>query len=150
MAEPAPKRIWDAALGQLQIHVTKPNYDTWLKETVGLELADDRFIVGAPTEFVKEWLSTRMRSLVSQALDNVIGRPTEVSFQIIGPENGAGGNGNGHSLSPTVAPTATPVSAPAPQRSNPKFSFANFVVGPSNNLAVAAALGAAGQSRQRL
>jgi chromosomal replication initiator protein len=143
MAEPSAKRIWDAALGQLQIHVTRPNYDTWLRETVGLELADDRFIVGAPTEFVKEWLSTRMRSLVSQALDNVIGRPTEVSFQIIGHNNGSGGNGNGHGLPLAAAPTPAPVSTPARQRPNPKCSFASFVVGPSNSLAVSAALGAA-------
>ncbi|MEE8369699.1 MAG: chromosomal replication initiator protein DnaA, partial [Dehalococcoidia bacterium] len=48
-----------------------------------------------------------------------------------------------HGLPPTTAPTPAPVSAPAPQQPNPKFSFANFIVGPSNNLAVAAAMGAA-------
>ena len=40
MADPTAQRVWDAALGQLQIHVTRPNYDTWLKDTRGLRIED--------------------------------------------------------------------------------------------------------------
>ena len=138
MVEPAAQRIWEAALGQLQIHVTKPNYETWLKDTVGLHFADGRFVVGAPTEFVKEWLSTRMRSLVSQTVGGIVGQPTEVSFQIIAHENG--GTGNGATASP--AQTAKPTSYPHP---NPKLTFTSFIVGPSNHLAASAALAAAEQ-----
>ena len=58
MGDPTAERIWDATLGQLQIHVTRPNYDTWLKDTKGLRFGDGQFVVGVPTEFVKEWLAT--------------------------------------------------------------------------------------------
>ena len=46
MDDPAARRIWDAALGQLQLQVTRPNYDTWLKDTIGLSLDDGDFTVG--------------------------------------------------------------------------------------------------------
>ena len=42
------------------------------------------------------------------------------------------------------APTPKPVVAPPLEGLNPKYTFANFVVGPSNQLAHAAAIGAAG------
>ena len=139
MDDPAAQRIWNAALGQLQIHVTRPNYDTWLKDTIGLRLDNGHFVVGAPTEFVKEWLSTRMRSLVCQTLGNILGGPVEVAFEITGR------NGNGHDLplAEATLPQAM-VSSPAPRpRLNPKYTFATFVTGDSNRLAAAAALAAA-------
>ena len=38
---------WAAALGQLQLSVNRPNFDTWLRDTVGLRCEDDVFVVGA-------------------------------------------------------------------------------------------------------
>src|SRR5438128_1098298 len=84
MGDPAAERIWDAALGELQIHVTRPNYDTWLKDTQGLRFGDGVFVVGVPTEFVKEWLASRMRSMVAQTVGGVMGQAMEVTFEIIG------------------------------------------------------------------
>ena len=143
MDDPAAQRIWHAALGQLQIHVTRPNYETWLKDTVGLRLEDGLFVVGAPTEFIKEWLTTRMRGLVTQTLGGILGRPVEVGFEIIG-RNG-NGHPNGHEL--PLAGASLPqlvASSPSPrQRLNPKYTFDTFVVGDSNRLAAAAAIAAA-------
>ena len=34
------RTLWEAALGQLQLQVTRPNYETWLRNTVGLALED--------------------------------------------------------------------------------------------------------------
>ena len=57
MADATAQRIWNTALGQLQIHITRPNYDTWLKDTEGLRVEPGIFVVGVPTEFVKEMLA---------------------------------------------------------------------------------------------
>ena len=143
MANPAAQRIWDAALGQLQLHVTRPNYDTWLKDTVGLHLEDGLFVVGAPTEFVREWLATRMRSLVSQALSRIIGGPTEVAFEIV-RGNSEGEYRSASSLALVTSPAQAIISSPQPQQNlNPRYTFANFVVSSCNRLAAAAAIAAA-------
>ena len=107
MADPTAQRVWDAALGQLQIHVTRPNYDTWLKDTRGLRIEDGCFVVGVPTEFVKEMLGTRMRGLVSQTIGGILGSPTEVSFEIISA-NGNGHTANGHAPANNNGRTTTP------------------------------------------
>ena len=141
MADPTAQRIWNAALGQLQIHVTRPNYDTWLKDTEGLSLGDGRFVVGVPSEFVKEWLGTRMKSLVSQTVGGIMGQPMEVAFEIIGS------NGNGHQESLPLASGSTAQaiisSPPTRQRLNPRYTFRSFVVADSNRMAAAAASAAA-------
>ncbi len=147
MGDPSAQRVWDAALGQLQIHVTRPNFDTWLKDTQGLRISDGCFVVGVPTEFVKEWLATRMRGLVAQTVSGILGQPMEIAFEIA-PRNG---NGNGSSPSATAElplATASPVdvvtSSPViPQRLNPRYTFRSFVVADCNRLAAAAAIAAA-------
>jgi len=145
MAESTAQRIWNAALGQLQIHVTRPNYDTWLKDTEGLRVDGEYFVVGVPTEFVKEWLSTRMRSLVSQTVGGILGQPMDVSFEITGKN----GSSNGHAaadvpLSTTGSVAQAVISSPVPKhRLNPRFTFDSFVVANSNRMAFAAAIAAA-------
>jgi chromosomal replication initiator protein len=142
MADATAQRIWNTALGQLQLHVTRPNYDTWLKDTEGLRVEPGHFVVGVPTEFIREWLGTRMRSLVCQTVGGIMGRPTEVSFEITG--NGHS-NGNGHlettlPLAGAASPAQAVISSPMPQqRLNPRYSFKSFVVADSNRMAAAAA-----------
>ncbi len=152
MGDPSAQRVWDAALGQLQIHVTRPNYDTWLKDTKGLRIVDGCFVVGVPTEFVKEWLSTRMRGLVVQTVGNIFGEPLDVAFEIT---NGKVGTGNGLApgngcaavedlpLANGSAATAVISSPVLPLRLNPRYTFRSFVVADSNRLAAAAASAAA-------
>lgn len=154
MADPTAQRVWDAALGQLQIHVTRPNYDTWLKDTRGLRIEDGCFVVGVPTEFVKEWLGTRMKGLVTQTVGGILGQPTEISFEILAPN----GNGTGHATTGGNGRAATqedmPLAEASPvhsiisspllrQRLNPKYTFRTFVTADSNRIAAAAALAAA-------
>ena len=54
MPSRTPQEIWEAALGELQIQVSKPNYRTWFGKTCGLDYQNDRFTIGVPNSFVAE------------------------------------------------------------------------------------------------
>ena len=56
--KPAPD-IWETALGELQIQVSKSNYRTWLKKTVGVRYQDDQFVIGVPNTFIAEYLDVK-------------------------------------------------------------------------------------------
>ena len=68
MQDVAAHRVWDTALGQLQLQVTRPNYDTWLKDTVGLNTDNGSFVIGTPSDFVSEWLSTKMGPVIAKTV----------------------------------------------------------------------------------
>ena len=55
-----PDSIWQSVLGRLQLQVTKPNFDAWLRATRGLELAGQKFVVSTPNAFVAEMLQSRL------------------------------------------------------------------------------------------
>ncbi len=77
-----PGQLWAAVLGQLQMQVTKPNFDTWLKHTSGLAYADGEFVVGTPNAFVAEMLEQRMYSLIAQTVESVVEAEVEVRFAV--------------------------------------------------------------------
>jgi chromosomal replication initiator protein len=116
--------IWQAALGELQLQVTKPNYHTWLEKTEGLSYQNNQFVVGVPNAFVAEYLEQNQRSLIEKTLIGLTHPEVKVAFRI----------------SPDKPATAQQVARPA---GNSRYTFDSFIVSNSNRLAYAAALSVA-------
>jgi len=113
------QEIWETALGELQIQVTKPNYRTWLEKTVGLGYQNKQFIVGVPNAFVAEYLDKNQRSLIEKTLIGLTHPDIKVVFQV------------------SPGKTATvPTTRPG---GNSRYTFDSFVVSNSNRLAYDAA-----------
>jgi chromosomal replication initiator protein len=136
-----PEQLWEAALGELQLQVTRPNYDTWLRGTVGLRYDGETLVVGAPSDFATEWLGRKLRPTISRALSGLAGSPVPVCFEVLGapapiidPEPEANG-----SRARTATLTRTPAIPYAPPRLHEKYTFGTFIVGTSNRLPHAAA-----------
>ncbi len=138
-----PQMLWETALGELQLQVTRPNYDTWLRDTVGLRYDGETLVVGAPTDFATEWLNRKLRPLVAQTLTGIAGTPLPVAFEVLGARAAA-------SVAAAPAPQMdagltlrSPSASYTPPRLHEKYTFRTFIVGPGNQLAHAAAQGAA-------
>lgn len=132
--------IWKAALDELQGKVSPANYQTWLKNTVGLTYSDSCFTVGVPSSFVTESLEKRLNPLIEKTLTGITGKPVSVQFQVH-----LGNNGDEELVPPVPS---SPSSAnykqrPTAPKLNRKYTFSSFIVGSSNRLAHAAALGVA-------
>lgn len=139
------KEIWEAALGELQLQVNKPNYDTWLKDTTGLSYRDDIFVIGVPNVFAAEWLKNRLYSLIKRTVSSITGKATHVEFEIHAPNQGA-------PMPPTYADGGTSAKLREPVKTaklNPKYTFDTFIAGESNRLAYAAALEVSEEPGQR-
>ncbi len=139
MEEGSASHVWETALGQLQLQVTRPNYNTWLRDTVGLRFDEGRFIVGAPSDFTTEWLSTRLRPLISKVLTALTGQAVEIGFEVLG----APGVSQGAPVAVAHGPVAVFKPTWPRPRLNPGFTFDSFVVGSCNRLAHAAAMAVA-------
>ena len=78
------KETWKAVLGELQLQVPKPMFETWIKRTIGVRMDDEVFVVGAPTPFAVEWLERRMYHAIQTLVQKVTLKPLEVRFQVLG------------------------------------------------------------------
>jgi chromosomal replication initiator protein len=147
------KQVWRAALGELQVSLSPANYETWLRDTLLVDVEEQRFRIAVPNGFAKDWLESRYRSLISQTLARIVGYSVQVEF-VIGstPEAAA-------DIATEVAePPPTGPARPSPQVRveptrvggeggttylNPRYTFSNFIVGSANRLAHAASLSVA-------
>ena len=132
MGSRPPQEIWEAALGELQIQVSKPNYRTWFEKTLGLSYQDNQFVIGVPNAFVGEYLDKNQRSLIEKALISLTSPDVQVAFQVNGGTN-------------TPREPNTDVKIPTAMRTyqpklNPRYNFDSFVEGDNNCLARSAAL----------
>ena len=133
------REVWRAVLGDLQLQLPRPTFETWLKQTEGVDFRDDLFVVEAPSTFAVEWLERRMYHALQKTLEKVTGRFLELRLEVKSEEPI-------YAVEQAVTPPeivghTVPIAKPLFEvRSfNPKYSFESFVVGPSNRLAFSAA-----------
>jgi chromosomal replication initiator protein len=79
-----PQTIWETALGQLELQVTRPNFETWLRPTTALRLEGHHLIVGVPSDFALEWLRSRMAGIVNRTVSRLLDAEATVSFEVLG------------------------------------------------------------------
>jgi chromosomal replication initiator protein len=139
--------IWRNTLGELQISLSKANFETWFKTTFIYEYKKGIFTIGVPTFFVEDWLKKKYLKEIQKALQNQIDEPIiSIKFKIAAPKpDQVVALDQDKVIHKAVDKSEPKVDIIAPQiltqnaMLNDNYIFENFVVGPSNQLAFAAA-----------
>ncbi len=76
------ERIWQATLGELQLQMTRGTFNQWLKPTRVLERRDGVFVIGVDSDYMQDWLDSRLRAKVERTLAGVVGGEVEVEFVV--------------------------------------------------------------------
>lgn len=139
--------MWQNILGELQITLSKANFETWFKNTFILDYKKGVFTIGVPTFFVEDWLKKKYLKDIIKALQKQVDEPIQaIKFKIAIPkEEQKIDFGKDKVIHKPVdkqpaAKTFTPsVNLLENISLNDRYTFENFVVGPSNQLSFAAA-----------
>jgi len=136
--------LWRAALGEIELSISKANFITWFKNTSILSNEDGRVVIGVPNGFAKEWLENKYNLYILKSLRNIQSNIKEVSCTIgAGQENVP----KEHPIDAILPPKKNILPKPTPEKTfvtsqgnnlNPKYTFENFIIGGSNELARAA------------
>ena len=109
MGQSQPAEMMDAAwkevMDALQSELSGPTFQNYLRHVRPLRLTSDRLTLSAPSDFVKDWLMRRFARRMEETLEQFLGRPVILAFQIVsGDETPAS----------TPAPVEATTTAPAP------------------------------------
>jgi len=146
--EPQPASTdWDAFHAELQDRLSPVAWKTWIAP-LHPRVSNGALVLEAPSDFHLRWVRDRHLGAIQEAAEAVLGAATAVVLQV-GQSPGLG------STTDLRAPETTPEAAPAARAATAadalaqpvttKYTFDNFVVGPSNRFAHAAALAVAEQ-----
>lgn len=130
------KELWENALVELELTISKPNFNTWFKDTHIVRVEDGSVYLGVPSQFARDWLSTKFHKDIVRSLRMLSDSVRNVEYVISRGQKRA-------QEEPRVVPPPPQELAlePVHQKTslNPRFTFSSLVVGPFNELAHAAA-----------
>jgi chromosomal replication initiator protein len=74
--------VWEEALELISQQVNEGTFRIWFEPTVGLGLADGTYSVGVASDFAKDWIDSRFRNLMSDAVSQVVGEPARLDIVV--------------------------------------------------------------------
>jgi len=133
------EQIWQAAQEELRFQLSKPSYETWLKNASLVGREKNSFKIGVPTKLAKDWLEDRYSAMIKETLSAIVSGDVSVAFEVIPDTREPSSRKSAVALAEEPAPDVEeePVLAEASQL-NPKFQFQHFVVGNNSRFAHAA------------
>ena len=134
------EQLWNNVLTQISLEVSRVNYNTWFKNSVIADYKEGNVSIGVPNQFVKEWLEGKYTKDILRLLRNTHDSVRSVSFIIIKNENSIKKNNLTHlntQNSQSLPFESTTINKE--DNLNTKYSFENYIVGPFNDVAYAAA-----------
>jgi len=132
--------VWERALAKLRHSTTDYAYDNWITQIVQLGHDGSTLTLGVPNYFVRDWIVLYYADLVRRAVHSVAGEPVAIEFVIDeSRKSGAQPPVSGSPPQDDQVVIAEVEAANGRTKLSDRFTFENFVVGPSNQLAAAAA-----------
>ena len=133
-----------AAIAQeVAAQVGELRFNLWFKDNARLEITDHELVVGVPNLFFQEWLNSNFLTPLRKATETVTGRKLPVRMVVDGEMFRALRSREEKNVEKSDMPEpdkATASGAVARRSARRGQTLDNFVVGPSNRMAHAAAL----------
>ncbi len=133
---PLVEALWDGILGHLQVRLSRPTFEAWIKPATALKFEEDCLVIQTPNPFARSWLQQHYAGAIAQAGELVVGRPIQVNFTVAE---------QGEDVAKPVQERDVPAPVPTETAAslNSKYTFSRFVVGANNRMAHATALAVA-------
>ncbi len=144
--ETSPEQLWSQVLERLQLQLSRPTFETWIKTASAEQLEDNCLVIRTPNPFARNWLQKYYIKTIADVVQDILGQPVEIHLMV------AAGEDNSPMREAEVSwslPIGTNVSEstsahqPRLPELNHKYIFSRFVVGSNNRMAHAASLAVA-------
>ena len=139
--------LWQSVLGEIELTVSHATFTTWFKNTELIDNSDAGVVISVPNIFAKKQFEVKFNDQIKNVLSKNGINPKQINYTISTSNRNSRPNRETTqdtkpslltaddliSKSPTTASTPTPAGG-----LNPRYTFDNFIVGSSNDLAYTA------------
>ncbi len=136
------QQLWQAIIGDLEISLSKANFNTWFKNTTIVERGPDFILVGVPSTFNRDWIANKYHQSLLKVLKTIAPEVKDIKYQVgqlaKSPVAVAQGSSTPTNTHNTVS--YREVTTPHTTGLNQQNVFDTFIIGKNNELAHAASL----------
>ncbi len=133
-----PEQIWQAAQEELRFQLSKPSYETWLKNASLVGRDKNAFKIGVPTKLAKDWLEDRYSAMIKETLSAIVSGDVSVAFEIVPQAEQSERSRTAVAVAEEAPPAEQDEVLYEASQLNPRFQFQHFVVGNNSRFAHAA------------
>lgn len=134
------EQLWQAALGEMELLISKANFTTWFKNTYIASLEEGAVVIAVPNAFTKNWLEKKYHSFVLKALQNISDNQIKKIIYCVETNKTKGSRPMEIKTKEKVAPLFEKETALSSSFGfNPNYTLSNFIIGKGNELAFATA-----------
>ncbi len=134
------RKVWENALVDIELTVSRANFSTWFKGTHIVKIEDGTVYIGVPSQFYKDWLADKHHKTILRALRGVVPDVRGIEYVIAREDKSRQKSERRESR--TAPASELPLADHYVSKNdnlNPRYTFDAFVVGSFNELAHAAA-----------
>jgi chromosomal replication initiator protein len=140
-SERAAVDLWTRAIDHLRGRLSRHTFQTYFEPIKPVSLIADELTLAHSSKFMIDWVRDNLLDVLLQDLETQYGSRCAVKFVVRERPGTDAEVPEARAVDERAAITTPPPSDPPPSRQlqiNPKYTFDSFVVGPSNQFAVAA------------
>ena len=141
--ETSPEQLWSQVLERLQLQLSRPTFETWIKTTSAEQLENNCLVIRTPNPFARNWLQKYYIKTIADVVQDILGQPVEIHLTVTtGDDNATTSDADASWSLPIATKVSESTSNHQPRlpELNHKYIFSRFVVGSNNRMAHAASL----------
>lgn len=134
------RAVWQSVLDEVELSVSHATFMTWFKNTDLVEMSDDNVVVAVPNIFAKRQFEVKFNDQVRQILEKNGVHAANINYVVNSSTKKAVSSRETtvSQILPEPKTTARASSNIPSTSLNPRYTFNNFIVGSSNDLAYTA------------
>lgn len=138
--------LWQSVLGEIELTVSHATFTTWFKNTELISQSEDEVVIAVPNIFAKKQFEVKFNEQVKKVLASNGLTPQRITYTIIVSGKKTRVNRETTREEEATTPLTSTTSSSSSRSStppvngnlNPRYTFDNFIVGSSNDLAYTA------------
>jgi chromosomal replication initiator protein len=137
------RQIWQTALSEIELSISRANFVTWFKNSSLVKKEGGRAIIACHNSFTKEWLENKYDKLILKILRNLDNEIKTIEYTIkASPQKTRPSQQTIRTMIPLEAMPLELGGYTVEKETNLnlRYTFENFIVGSSNEIAHAASL----------
>jgi len=167
------QRVWNSVLGEIELNISKPQFNTWIKNTYPISMDETEIVICVSSAFTRNWLENKFNLTILNSIQKITGSVKKVRYVVQNTQktnsksiksvinlkdqelqsqkealsaksisNGGFNSESGNNFVQTQRQNGTSLL-------KENYTFENFIVGSSNELAHAAAQSVANEPGTR-
>jgi chromosomal replication initiator protein len=76
------QRVWNSVLGEIELNISKPQFNTWIKNTYPISMDEKEIVICVPSAFTRDWLENKFNLTILNSIQKITGSVKKVRYVV--------------------------------------------------------------------